>query len=48
MRAGAVSPLFSVGDSVEMALAQGAVKANSSASVRVDCVLCCENECFCV
>lgn len=42
IRAGAVSPLASVGDSVEMVLAQGAVKANSAAaSVKVNCFLFC-------
>lgn len=42
IRAGAVSSLASVGDSVEMVLAQGAAKAKlSSASVKADCFLFC-------
>lgn len=41
IRAGAVSSLAFVGDSVEMVLAQGEAKANSSASVKVDCFLFC-------
>lgn len=42
IRAGAVSSVTSVGDSVEVVLAQGAAKAkSSSASVQVDCFLFC-------